>query len=100
MESVGDIHACLPAASGNVTSSPFGKTMMGDGKSTNKTSRATAYPAPGTAENSRGIVPKERNTRRKIFLVAFWDWVYGVVSSCFYSLNIEHPCGGRNSYDK
>ena len=43
---------------------------MGDGKSTNKTSRATAYQALGRAEDSMCIVSKERNTRNK-FLFAF-----------------------------
>ena len=73
MDPVGDIHACLPAASGNMTRSSSGKTVMGDDKSTNETSRATAYPALGTAENSMSIVPKERNTGCNMFRVAFWD---------------------------
>ena len=95
MESVGDIHACSPAASGNATISPSGKTVMGDGKSTNKTSRATAYVAVGTAGNiGMSIVPKERNTAGKMFLVAFWNRVCGVL--CFIPLNTEHPCGGNS----
>jgi hypothetical protein len=99
MESEGDIHARISAALGNVKISPSGMTVMGDGKSTNKTGRDTAYPAVGAAENSRSIVLTERNTARKTFLVAFWDWVYGVLALLLY-LNAEHPCGGSNSYDE
>ena len=69
MELVGEIDGCPPA---NVTKSHSGKTMMGDGKSTNKTSRAAAYQALGMAEDSIDIVPRERNTARKAIL-AFWD---------------------------
>ena len=72
MESVGEIDGCPPAASANGTKSHSGKTMMSDGKSTNKTSRATAYQALGMAEDSIDIVLRERNTARKAFL-AFRD---------------------------
>ena len=83
MESVGVIHACLPAASGNVKISPTVKTVMSDGKLTNKTSRATAYLAVGTAENSRSILPKARNITCKMFPIPCWDWVYGVLCTNF-----------------
>jgi hypothetical protein len=51
---------------------------MGDDKSTNKASRATAYPAVGRAENSMSIiVSQERDIARRTFLVPCLHWVYG-----------------------
>ena len=65
MGSVSDFHACLPAASEKVTRSPSGKSVMGDGKSSNmtETSRGTAYLALATGEKSTSMMPKERNAQ-------------------------------------
>jgi hypothetical protein len=83
MESAGGIHTCLPAASGGLMILPSGKTVMGDGESTNMRSRTTSYPAVGTAKKScTSIVLKEKNTACKLFLNPCWHcWFLGVL--CF-----------------
>jgi len=67
---------------------------MGNGKSTNKISRAIVYLAVGMAENSMSIVLGGGNIARKMLPVACWHWVSMGVTVCFICLNTEHPCGG------
>jgi len=50
---------------------------MGNGQPTNETSRATAYPAVETAENSMSIELGGGNIARKTLPVACWHWAYG-----------------------
>ena len=74
---VGDMLACPPTASRDVTMSHSRKTVMGDCSSINKTRSTNAYPALETTENSCMSLLKKRNNARKMFLIPYWHWVYG-----------------------